>query len=497
MDNQNENTNLTQKEFEFLGDPNAYLNNTKPKKSTKKHLRPIIALACVAVLLFGAVGVLRLVAPKQKDDITTEKKEETIELTKEYGTQADSLEIKNQLDEYKFVRKVEKTYYIDGKATLPVRNSKVLSALTYAGTVTAVTVVKKGVKDFEQYGLTEPLATVRWTKGEKTHYFELGNVASSGNYYMRFNGGDTLYTYDKDAAAMFITKRMDYYDTTVFAYNSESDAPYITEFTFQKKGGEKIVAELLDLTDDDIQIPYLITSPITHNFSSEKFESIANIFAATTDLTVFDDDVSEKNLKKYGLLDPEYTFSFTNVATKNEIRFGNTADEGYVYAYAEGKDFIYIIDKSYLQILSHNIAAYCDTMSYTRSYETVNSIDIVGGGKTYHIDITGNSTDGNLKAYVNNKYVEYENFASLYAHIISIDITDVGTKPAGAEPLVTVTVNLKEGGKDVLKYYKQSALNSFYELNGTGRLFVPTSKVENILTFAQQLYDGKEIVLEW
>lgn len=495
MDNQNENTNLTQKEFEFLGEPTA--TNQKKDKGTKKHLRPIIALACVAVLLFGALGVLKLVAPEEKADITTDQSKDTIQLSKQYGTQADSLEIKNQLDEYKFVRRVEKTYYIEGKQDLPVRNSKVLSALTYAGTVTAATVVKKSVKDFEQYGLTEPVATVRWTKGDVTHYFELGNVASSGNYYMRFNGGDTVYTYSADAASMFITKRMDYYETKLFSYNNETDGPYITEFTFQKKGGEKIVAKLLDLTDEDLQIPYLMTSPITHNFSSEKFETISALFSSLTELTVYDDDVSEESLKKYGLLDPEYTFSFTNVATKNEIRFGKTSDEGYVYAYAEGKDFIYIIDKSTIQILSHNIAAYCDTMSYTRSYDTVESIDIVGGGKSYHIDISGSSEDDDLKAYINNKYVEYENFASLYAHIISIDITDVGTKPAGAAPLVTVTVNIKGGGKDVLKYYKQSALNSFYELNGAGRLYVPTSKVENILTFAQQLYDGKEIVLEW
>ena len=40
-------------------------------------------------------------------------------------------------------------------------------------------------------------------------------------------------------------------------------------------------------------------------------------------------------------------------------------------------------------------------------------------------------------------------------------------------------------------------MNSFLELNGEGRLIVATSKVEQILKFAQQLYDGEEIIVEW
>ena len=109
----------------------------------------------------------------------------------------------------------------------------------------------------------------------------------------------------------------------------------------------------------------------------------------------------------------------------------------------------------------------------------------------------GTSEESNLQAYINNKFVEYENFGSLYAHIISIDVSEVGTKPEGATPLVTIEVNCLDGTKDILKYYKISELKSFFELNGEGRLIVPTSKVEQILTFSQQLYDGQEIVLDW
>ena len=186
-----------------------------------------------------------------------------------------------------------------------------------------------------------------------------------------------------------------------------------------------------------------------------------------------------------------------NVAEKHVLRFGTVADEGYIYVYKEGNPFIYIVDASTINVLTYELTDYCEKMSYLRSYDKINGLTITGGGKTYDIDITGDAEKENLKAYINNKYVQYENFAELYAHIISIEFTDTGSKKADDELLVTITVDLKDGKKDVLKYYKQSDLNCFYEVNGAGRLVVSTKKVEEILEFAQNLYDGKTFTPEW
>ena len=216
-----------------------------------------------------------------------------------------------------------------------------------------------------------------------------------------------------------------------------------------------------------------------------------------TSCTVYDDDISPENLKKYGLDDPQYTFSFTNVQVVNTAYFGNLSDEGYYYMYADGHDFIYIVDADTINVITHDVAYYCEGMSYVRSYDTIDNLTISGGGKTYFIDITGTADTNDLKAYINNKYVEYDRFADLYGHIISIEIKDTGEKHPDDELLVTITVNCIDGTTDVLKYYKQSDLDSFFDLNGKGIFIVPTSKVEQILEFAQKLYDGEEILVDW
>lgn len=64
----------------------------------------------------------------------------------------------------------------------------------------------------------EPLSKVTWTKGETSHYIELGTLAPSGGYYMRVDGGDTVYTYDSTNAKYYMSPRMDFYDTKLFGF---------------------------------------------------------------------------------------------------------------------------------------------------------------------------------------------------------------------------------------------------------------------------------------
>ncbi len=493
MNDNRENEQIQQKDFEFLGAPEQ--KGKKTKRSFFKNFSPIIALVVIAAVLFTVVVVLKDTVP---EDPTGEvEKEHTIPIFKFTGSTADRLDIKNTNDEFAFVKRIEKTFYIEGKEDYPVMNSTILSVLTYVGTLEAETIVEVGVTDFKQYGFDQPNATVTWTKGDESHHFEIGDLAPSGNYYMRADGGDTVYTLSSDVALYFLSPRMDFYSTELFKFDENTDASYINRFSIKQRGEDEIIVELQDLADESLRSAYLMVEPIVHDFSVTMSSLITDLLKSLTSLTVYDDDLSAENLAKYGLDDPSYVFSYTNVQEVNTIYLGKLSPEGYYYCYADDHKFIYIIDEDTVNILTHNVANYCESMSYTRSYDTIDKLKITGGGKTYEIDITGTSEENNLGAYINDKYVEYESFSSLYAHIISIEIKEVGEKKANDELLVTIEIDCIDGTTDVLKYYKQSDLDSFYELNGEGRLVVSTAKVEQILTFAQYLYDGKEILIEW
>ncbi|MBQ8605128.1 MAG: DUF4340 domain-containing protein [Clostridia bacterium] len=501
---ENEQTvNEQEPEFQFLGDP-AKASEKEKKKTFRKGaaavgttsmLMPIIILGICALLLIGTVVTLNIINKDDGDNNTEQT--DTIKLFNFTGTSAERFEIKNQVDDYAFVRKLEKTYYVEGHEDCAVANSAVLSALTYFGGLEAVTEVATDVTDLEQYGLTKPISTVTWIKGEKTHTLEIGDIAASGNYYVRVDGKNTVYTIASDIALLYCSPRMDYYSPDIYDFTQETDANYITSFEITRRGEDTIKIKLSDLSQEDIDSAYKIIEPISHNVSIEKSNMFTDLVGNMTSLTVYSDDVSEKSLKEHGLSDPAIEYSFVNVATEYRFRISDPTDKGYSYAYVEGGNFIYIVDTSTIEVLTYKLADYCEAMSYPRSYDTISSLTITGGGKKYYITLSGTAEDDDLQVYINNKYVEFVNYTDLYAHIIGIEIKDIRDKTNLGELLVTIEVKGPDGAVETLKYYKLSELDSAFVINdGDKRKVVPTAKVEQILEFAQNLYDGKEIVTE-
>ncbi len=481
--------------FMFLGDPTE--KNTVKKSGKIRKFIPLIILGALAVvLIFAAMILPKIINTDGTGEPTTEQKE-TIKLFNFTGTSAERFEINNQVDKYTFVRKLEKTYYLEEHPDNEIQNSAVLSLLTYFGSLEAVTEVAKDVTDFDQFGLSTPISTVTWTKKDTKHVLEIGDIAASGNYYIRVDGGNTVYTLSKDIAILYCSPRMDFYNPYIYDFDPDNDARYINYFEISRKGQDTIKIRLQDLTDESINSAYVIEAPINHNASADKSDSLIDLVNSLTSCTVYDDDVSENGLKKYGLDAPEISFTFVNVAEKHTFRFSKPTDKGYAYMYEEGGNFIYIVDKSTIEILTFNLPDYCESMAYNRSYDTIDNIVITGGGKKYTIDITGTAENSDLKAYINNKYVEYDNFAELYSHIIGIEIKDIKDGFKENELIATITVNCLDGTKDVLNYYKQSDLDTYYQLNGKGNIVVSTAKAEQIIEFAQKLYDGEEIITEW
>ena len=328
------NETEAQDDFQFLGDPTQNKEKKEKPVSKLRHFMPLIVLGICAVLLISAVFVLQKF---NKDDITEENPEDkkTIQLFDFTGTTATRLEIKNQLDSYAFVRKLEKTYYIENYQDCPVDNATVLSILTQFGSLEAVTEVAKDVTDFSQYQLDKPVSTVTWIKGDKKHTLEIGMVAASGNYYARVDGTNTVYTISSEVATLFVSPRMDFYNTHIYDFDKDTDANYINYFEIERKGEETIKIELSDLSQEDIDSAYVMVAPIKHNLSINKSNEFTDIVGNLSDCTVYSDDVSEKSLKEFGLTDPAITFTFVNVAEKHTFRISEPTDKGYSYMYHE------------------------------------------------------------------------------------------------------------------------------------------------------------------
>ena len=87
----------------------------------------------------------------------------------------------------------------------PVSNTAAGALARAAAAVTASMAVE-GVTEFSQYGLDSPALTVMAAAGDTIVRYEVGNISITGEYYLRVDGGDTVYMENGGLAAAFQTE---------------------------------------------------------------------------------------------------------------------------------------------------------------------------------------------------------------------------------------------------------------------------------------------------
>ncbi len=465
-----------------------------------KRLRPLLILAGSAVVLGMILWVLvAFVLPKED---AGEEKGNSVVLMEADLSEADSIEIKNTFDEYTLVKQAIGSYYVEGKKGYTVSNDSVLSLLEKVGSLTATKKVidSPSQEQLESYGLKTPYGTVKVADGEENYTFRFGTTSSSGNYYAQMEGDPAVYLVDATVPDVVLLSRYQFYSNALIAYTGETEE--LEKLTDMTIGGSKreqdIVIKINELDDDEVGASYTMTAPIYQSFSSAVLTELTELLSALSTSSVVGDDTGAESLKKFGLDDPQYIFSYVLDGKTVTVHFGKVTENGYQYCYVPGGKFIHSVEATRTECLGESLKAYCEDMIYTRAADALSHITISGGGKSYEV-VIGDVIDeeGNFYVTINNKQVDSELFSDFYAHILTIGITDLGEKGENNTPYLTLTFTLKDGTKEVMKFYSVSELKCFVELNGTGHFWVSTLNVDKILSNAQKLYDGEVISLEW
>ena len=251
-----------------------------------------------------------------------------------------------------------------------------------------------------------------------------------------------------------------------------------------------------DLAEDEVGTTYILTEPFSHSASNSMISNLSDLMVLMSSAVIVGDDTSPEGLAEKGLDDPTYIYEYTKGDETYRVCFGDINASGFQYCYETSRPFIYYVDAEEVEILGSTVRDFCESVTYTRSVYEVSALKVEGNGKTYDITVGEQNEAGDFNVVINNKKVDSELFSDFYSHFITISLTDIGEKK-DAEAILTVTVTLKDGTQDVMKFYPVSELKCFYELNGSGRFWVGRMNVERILENAQKLYDGDVINLEW
>lgn len=463
-----------------------------------KRLKPMLILAGVALVLGILLWVLvAFVLPKEP---AGEEKANAVVLIDADLTEADRVEIKNTFDSYTLVKRAIENYYIEGKEDYPVVFDNVEYLLENITNLKATKMLVEQPTDeqLEGYGLKDPAGVVTITNDNDRYVLSLGTTSASGNYYCRLNDDPAVYLLDTTVPGIVLLSRYQFYSDALIEY--ESDASANEDLTDIYIGGTGRVPAIRMtqqvLGEEEVGTAYILTEPFNHSASTATTSVLSNMMTALASATIVGDDTSAQGLTPYGLDKPVYTYQFVKGGKTTTVHFGNVNDSGYQYCYREGGQFVYYVESSYVEVLGGSVKSFCENLIYSRTIFNYAALKIEGNNKVYNIAVGDRDEAGDFHVVINNKKVNSDLFSDFTSHLTSISITDVGEKVSN-ECICTVTITLRDGSVDVLKFYPVSELKCFYELNGSGQFYVSMMNVEKIIENAQKLYDGEVINLEW
>lgn len=467
----------------------------------RKQLRNIIISVCVvAVLVVGIVAVNFMVKPSASTSSSSASSTTSISVLKTDSSKITVLHVKNSKGEYT-IRHSGGKYTIDGIKTDYLTQSNVQSTVASASNVTATKLIERNSSNLNQYGLDRPTITVDVTGvGGTTNTLEIGkeNPTKDG-YYITVKGSNNVYKADTSINSTFGGTKLDYVSTTISAIDSSKLAK-LTAMTFSGTARKTPIVLNVEKTSSSASSSsstptYKMSSPHSYEVNSDNMSTLTSALESLSASSVLSLDCSAANMKKYGLDNPEYKFSFTYLGKTTVLDFGKSYKSGsttYVPTVVEGRSIIYNIDPSTVTFYNWQLKDIASTMLYSENIDNVKSIIVTSGSESYTINLSG--TGDKITGTCGSKKLSLSNIRNCYENLLSITYEGEATKPAGGSDYASITYTF-HGKKAPVKmdFIKMGSRQSFWSINGQGDFYVLNSKIDTALNATRNLAAGKTV----
>lgn len=473
----------------------------------KKQLRNLVLSLCVVVLLVAGVLVWsNVIAPKintSSSSSTTTSSTASIVVYKKNSTKITKLHVKNSKGEYTINQKNSK-FTLDGITTSILSQDSLSGTISTVADIEATKLIEKNATNLGSYGLKTPKEVLDITTSDgKTVTINVGkDTPVADGTYINVKGSSTVYKANSSMGSSFTEGKTYYIDTTLYTVDSSS----LAKLTRLEFGGtsrakpivlqEDTAATKAAATSSGSTPVYLMKSPYAYPLNDTNVSTLTSAVESISADSVISLDVSDKNLQKYGLKSPTYTFSATYNKKKTTFDFGSSfVEDGTTYlpVVIEGKPVIYKVDSSNLTFYNYQLTDLTSTELFTPNISTVKSISVTSSNGSYTLNIGG--TSSNIKGTVNGKIVKDANVRGFYAYVISVLTEGEATKPAKGSTYATVVFTYNDAKKTptTIKYISMDSRRCFISMNGQGDFYTMRTSVDTMLTEMQNLVAGKTV----
>lgn len=509
------------------------------KRAGKKRRRLTAILAALAgvVVLGGAVALLTFVlVPDEAEEPEVETEDTSVLLldksTDENGEEITapikSIHVSSRLDEYTLSLDEDGVMRLQGEDGVTVNSTNVESLVEALSSITAADTIATGLTSFTDYGLDAPTATVEVVYADDTQAkLELASLAVGSHYYLRLNGGDTVYLLDATLPTEVMQTAEAFVGLTMIASPAvgSSDA-----------NGSVVLKELsLTGTVRDSQITtvrrkessdsgefansnYLITAP----YLSDTDSTVVSTVFGVTDVSATEVVAlhpTEAQMAEYGLSDPYsiakivlavYTHTTDeagNVATEgyyNEtahlMLLGNKDEDGNYYAMADTMDVIFLVSADSVPWAEKTYHDFANQYLFLRSLTTLSSISCTLDGKTYDFTFEhfpeAEELDDQLRVTLDGTQYDTDQFRELYKVLMTLYRTGPAPAEPAGDPLLTVRITSTDESYSVkeISIYDYSGSVYIARAENGDTYKVTASRVDDAITQIRNYINGETVV---
>lgn len=485
-------------------------------------------LPILGIIVAGVVWIYGFETLPEEDSpdssLTIDYQRETLQIYTCELDDIDYIEVANKTGEYRVSRNDEGTVYFHGHSEVPLLPYSSAGLFESVGDIRCEALIETDCTELYKYGLENPsvIITIKMKTGTE-RIFNLGDPApQGGGYYFRDVTNNDVYLSGSYFSERFVKNHTQYYQTSIA---KEFEYSGFQTLDIQPYNGDEIFVRTTN-SEESSDIRYMggtiVEKPFFSAGNSDPIQEISEILATVKAEYVETDNLSAENLTKYGfdepttvtltvlvdtssilsnitgLENPYYDPNGTGEQKLIEIKYvvGTTVDN-ITYVIFDDQSVIYAVDKSNFDwLLNNTIDTYCQRIIYLKYLKDLSKIVVEVENEVYNFDITDPDL-GEEMVVMYNTYTKLDQaqFRNFYTSIIGVTHDGLAFEPEdNAEPYLRITYFPIEGDNITLEYYPIEPRKYVIKIDGEGRFFAYSSKINKIVNDMHKLINGEEIM---
>lgn len=499
-------------------------------------VKSIIICAVVIVCLGVTLLVLNITGKNgdSSSDVSSSLAESvnTIPLTDDIAENLDntyvkSVDVKNEKDSFKISQVEGKTDEWEIKALDGIEQSNTVYSgmASIIAELSATDIAEENAEDLSKYGLKEPSAefTVSFSDDNNTNRtYLIGDIApNEDDYYVCEQGKNTVYTVASGSLSYFFYTKEDFIALTMLEKPvSDEDYPdFIRETITSKSLDYDMVIITPEKTLNNMPSAQVMSEPVYAYLDATNSAAITHGMWGLSAVSAVKAKPNKKDFEKYGLSHPitkvrletsdgTYTLSVGGpVYAKDSQGKETTTVESY-YTYLDGvsgKDVIFEVSAGSLPWVGAEPSDFISSLMTYNAATDLRSV-VVDNGKKKTVFKLKSEIDPDAQAdedeqqemklssvKLNGKDLDVEVWKSWYQVLLQCPTTEVYFKEPRTKCYLTVSINRIDGGKDVLKFFRDTNRRTIVKLNGKTSYRIESAYVNKLVSDMQKAIEGKEI----